>query len=164
MKRIVSIMFAVMLVVLSAVPAFATESPTAATYKYTVEIIPTGGGDGTYEFTTEIDENGEQVVHLTPLPNSGYTFDHWVIEGSYTTEGELTDGELDIVITSDIKATPYYTKDGSATVATGTVSKDTGSTSPKTGANDFIPYAVMMLSVLACGAAVTMLVKTGKSK
>lgn len=162
MKKIVSIMFAVMLVVLSAVPAFAVVSPTASTYKYVVEIIPTEGGDGSYEFTTEIDENGEQGVHLTPKPNPGYTFDHWVIEGEYTTNDKLTDGEIDIVITSDITATPYYTKDG--TVATGTISKDTGSTSPKTGASDAVPYVVMMLSVLACGAAVTMLVKTGKNK
>lgn len=160
MKKIVSIMFAIMLIALSAVPAFAAVSPTAATYKYTVEVIPTEGGDGSYEFTSDIDEDGNQHVHITPKPNPGYEFDHWEIDGDYTTEDKLTDAEMDLVITGDITVTPYYSKDGS--VQTGTVSKDTGSTSPKTGANDFVPYVVMMLSVLACGAAVTMLVKTNK--
>lgn len=162
MKKIVSIVFAIMLIALSVVPAFAAVSPTAPTYKYTVEIIPTEGGDGSYEFTSSIDENGNQNVHITPKPNPGYKFDHWVIEGEYTTNDKLTDADMDLVITSDIKATPYFTKDGQ--VATGTVNKDTGSTSPQTGANDFVPYIVMMSSVLACGVAVMLLCKTSKSK
>lgn len=160
MKKIVSIVFAIMLIALSTLPAFAVSSPTAPTLKYTVEIVPTEGGDGSYEFTSDIDENGKQGVHLTPRPNIGYEFDHWVIEGDYTTENKLTDAELDIVISSDITATPYFTKDGE--VETGTVSKDTSSTSPKTGTNSFVPYVVMMFSILACGVAVSMLVKTNK--
>ncbi|MEE0913098.1 MAG: hypothetical protein U0L76_00740 [Ruminococcus sp.] len=168
MKKLVSIMCAILMVVFATVPAFAAEndvvSPVATTapdsLKYNVVVIPTEGGDGSYEFTTEIDENGEQGVKIIPKPNTGYTFDHWVIDGPYTTDNKLTDGEMNLVITGDITVTPYYTKDG--VVQQGTVSKDNSQTSPKTGANDVLPYAVIMLSVLACGGAVAMLVKTNK--
>lgn len=161
MKKIVSVVFAVMMLVLTAVPAMALVSPEAS-YKYEVEVIPTEGGDGTYEFTTEIDEDGNQNVVIKPLPNPGYDFDHWVIDGPYTTEDKLTDAEMTLVITGDITVTPYYVKDGQ--VATGTVDKDDSSKSPQTGASDVLPYAVMILSVLACGTAAVMLVKTSKSK
>ena len=42
--------------------------------------------------------------------------------------------------------------------------KDINKTSPQTGTNDVLPYAVIMLSIAACGAAVVMLVRTNKSK
>ena len=163
MKKILSVVFAVMMLVLTAVPAMALVSPEA-TYKYNVVVIPTEGGDGSYEFTTEIDENGEQHVHIKPLPNPGYTFDHWEIDGPFTTEDKFTKSEMNLIITGDITVTPYYVKDGSSQVATGTVNKDESPKSPQTGSNDVLPYAVMALSVLACGAAVVMLVKTSKSK
>lgn len=171
MKKLVSVICAIVMVVFATVPVFAANdqvvSPVAttapdATYKYIVTVIPTEGGDGTYEFTTDIDENGEQGVHIVPVPNIGYTFDHWVIDGPYTTEDKLTNGEMDLVITGDITVTPYYTKDGQ--VQTGTVNQDNSNTSPKTGASDVLPYVVIMLSVIACGAAVVMLVRTNKSK
>ena len=54
-----------MMMLLSAVPAFAAESPEPSTFKYKVEVIPTEGGDGDYKFTTGIDENGEQHVFLS---------------------------------------------------------------------------------------------------
>lgn len=168
MKKLVSIMCAILMVVFATVPAFAAnngvQSPVATTatssLEYTVIVIPTGGGDGSYEFTSDIDEDGNQNVHIVPKPNPGYTFDHWEIEGSYTTNDKLTDAEMDLVINGDIKVTPYYTKDGQ--IETGTVNQDGSSTSPQTGANDVLPYAVIMLSVLACGTAVVMLVKTNK--
>ena len=168
MKKLVSIMCAILIIVFATVPVFAANdpvySPVATTapgsLEYTVIVIPTGGGDGSYEFTTDIDENGNQSVHIVPKPNPGYTFDHWEIEGPYTTDNKLTDAEMDLIITGDITVTPYFIKDGE--VETGTVSKDGSTTSPQTGANDMLPYAVIMLSVLACGTAVVMLVKTTK--
>ena len=62
MKKIVSVLFAILMVAFATIPAFAAESPVATTspqtttYKYHVEVIPSDGGDGKYEFTTEIDE------------------------------------------------------------------------------------------------------------
>lgn len=121
MKKIVSVLFAILMVAFATIPAFAVESPVATTapattFKYEVDVIPTEGGDGSYEFTTEIDENGEQGVKIIPKPNTGYTFDHWVIDGPYTTDNKLTDGEMNLVITGDITVTPYYTKIGRAHV------------------------------------------------
>ena len=54
MKKTIAVLFAVMMMLLSAVPAFAAESPQPSTFKYKVEIIPTEGGDGDYKFTTGI--------------------------------------------------------------------------------------------------------------
>lgn len=169
MRKAIAVLFAVIMVAFASVPAFAAEvnSPVATTapdssLEYEVDIIPTEGGDGSYEFVTEIDENGNQVVRISPRPNPGYTFDHWEIDGPYTTENKLTDAEMRLIITGDITVTPFFEKSG--TVATGTVSTDTSTTSPQTGANDAIPYAVGALSLLACGAAVAMLVRTNKSK
>ena len=169
MKKAIAVLFAVIMVAFATIPAFAAEvnSPVATTapdssLEYEVDIIPTEGGDGTYEFVTEIDENGNQVVSISPKPNPGYTFNHLEIDGPYTTENELTDAQMRLIITGDITVTPYFEKSG--TVATGTVSTDTSTTSPQTGANDALPYAVGVLSLLACGAAVAMLVRTNKSK
>ena len=72
MKKTIAVLFAVMMMLLSAVPAFAAASPEPSTFKYKVEIIPTEGGDGDYKFTTGIDKNGEQHVFIEPLPYDGY--------------------------------------------------------------------------------------------
>ena len=55
MKKTIAVLFAVMMMLLSAVPAFAAVSPQPNTFKYKVEVIPTEGGDGDYKFTTGID-------------------------------------------------------------------------------------------------------------
>ena len=77
MKKTIAVLFAVMMMLLSAVPAFAAASPQPSTFKYKVEVIPTEGGDGDYKFTTGIDEKGEQHVFIEPIPYDGYVFDHW---------------------------------------------------------------------------------------
>lgn len=59
---------------------------------------------------------------------------------------------------------PVATTAPAITVETGTVNRDVSPTSPKTGTNDVLPYAVIMLSIAACGASVVMLVRTNKSK
>lgn len=171
MKKFIAVLFAAVMVAFSAFPAFAandvispqaTTSPESTTYKYEVEVIPNEGGDGSYEFTTDIDENGEQHVHIVPKPNPGYDFDHWEIEGPHTSNNKYTDHEMDLIITGDIVVYPFYKKGD--IIATGTVNVDNSDKSPQTGSNDVLPYAVVMLSIAACGAAVVMLVKTSKSK
>ncbi len=161
MKKTVSIICAVLLIALSAFPAFAVESPQASTFSYDVEVVPTLGGSGTYNYVGGINENGEEEVHLSATPDPGYIFDHWEIKGPYRTNDSLTDANIIIFASGKITATPYFKKPGSSTVETGTVNKDGSGTSPQTGANDFIPYAVVLLSVVACGAAVLKLVKSG---
>jgi len=165
MKKTIAALFAVMMMLLSAVPAFAAASPQPSTFKYKVEVIPTEGGDGDYKFTTGIDEKGEQHVYIEPLPYDGYTFDHWEISGGpFRTDSKYTDPNMNIIISGDIVCTPYYRKASSGgttgPVATATAKKDDSTTSPKTGASDVVPYAILVLSLAACGAAVFKLVKS----
>ena len=111
MKKTIAVLFAVMMMLLSAVPAFAAASPEPSTFRYKVEIIPTEGGDGDYKFTTGIDKNGEQHVFIEPLPYDGYTFDHWEISGGpFRTDSKYTDPNMNIIISGDIVCTPYYRK------------------------------------------------------
>ncbi len=160
MKKISAILFAVIILMFSVVPAFAVESPQASSLKYDVVIIPTEGGDGTFEFETGIDENGDQLVIIRPLPKPNYEFDHWDIKGAYSTKGKLTDEELELKIHSDITVTPYF-KNQKGTVATGTVNVDHSGTSPQTGKADMaLPVAIIVLSVAACAAATLKLVKS----
>ena len=65
---------------------------------------------------------------------------------------------------ADSVESPVATTAPAITVETGTVNRDVSPTSPKTGTNDVLPYAVIMLSIAACGASVVMLVRTNKSK
>lgn len=111
MKKTIAVLFAVMMMLLSAVPAFAAASPEPSTFKYKVEVIPTEGGDGDYKFTTGIDEKGEQHVFIEPLPYDGYTFDHWEISGGpFRTDSKYTDANMNIIISGDLVCTPYYRK------------------------------------------------------
>ena len=111
MKKIIAVVFAVMVMLFSTVPAFAAVSPQPSTFKYKVEIIPTEGGDGSYKFTTGIDEKGEQHVFIEPLLYDGYTFDHWEISGGpFRTDSKYTDANMNIIISGDLVCTPYYRK------------------------------------------------------
>lgn len=160
MKKISAILFAVIILVFSVVPAFAAESPQASSLKYGLIIIPTEGGDGSYEFESGVDENGYQAVVIRPIPKPNYEFDHWDIKGAYTTNGKLTDAELRLNIRGDITVTPYFNNQ-KGTVATGTVNVDHSGTSPQTGKADMaLPVAIIVLSVAACAAATLKLVKS----
>lgn len=164
MKKIASCLMALMLIIFAAVPAFAAsdvKSPDGK-IKYKVTIISTTGGSASYEFTTEINEKGEQGVRLNAKTDTNYKFDHWKIEGSYTTDGSLKNPTLDITITSDITVTPYFVKSDGTTEPTKPVviQKDTSPSSPKTGRNDAPLYAIILFAVAACGVAAFKFVKS----
>lgn len=158
MKKVVSILVAVLIVVFAAVPAFATEviSPSGD-LKYEVTVHPSEGGTGDWKFTTDIDKNGVQWVHIWAEPYPGYTFDHWDLVGDYEMgEYNYTDGVLNIAIKSDLDCYPYFKKTGTTEVATATASVDTGSTSPQTGyANTSVVYIAIILSLLIVAAGAT---------
>lgn len=110
-------------------------------------------------------KNGEQHVYIEPIPYDGYTFDHWEISGGpFRTDSKYTDANMNIIISGDLVCTPYYRKASSGgttgPVATATAKKDDSTTSPKTGASDVVPYAILVLSLAACGVAVFKLVKS----
>ena len=163
MKKIVSLAVVALLMLVSMVPAFAADSPQA-TIVYKVVVVQTEGGTGSYEFTTDIDENGVQGVALKAVAESGYTFTHWEIEGPYTTQGKLEDANLNVNITGDITATPYFVKDGQETTGQQTTIKtDDSNKSPQTGSFNATPYVVVTLSLVAAVVAYKV-VKTSKEQ
>lgn len=165
MKKLLSFAAAVMILIVSLVPVFAAESPVA-TATYDININPSIGGSGAFEFTTSIGVNGEQGVRLHAKPEDGYTFDHWEINGPYTTNGKLTDPELDIIIAGDISVTPYYTKNGTVATqpaTTYTVKTDNSAKSPQTGSSGNIAFVVLSVSLIAAAVAVKF-IKTSREK
>lgn len=161
MKKLFSAFIAVLIVVISMVPAFAVVSPQATTRKYQVIVIPPAGGDGSVVYESDIDDEGNEHIKVEATPDPGKEFDHWEIEGPATPNGSLTDPKLDITVFGDVKITPVF-KDKNGQLVTGTVNVDTSGKSPQTGANDAIPFAIIFLSVAACATAGVMLVKSKK--
>ncbi|MCH5303895.1 MAG: hypothetical protein J1E41_03440 [Ruminococcus sp.] len=153
MKKTLSLLVAAIILVLSAMPAFAVVSPTASK-EYKVIMHNPNGGSGSY--TTKTDKDGKHAT-LTAHPKNGYEFSKWVIEGDYVLEdGELTDDVISVLLNSDIHVYPQFKKIGSKSSETGskiTVSQNTSSTSPKTGDNTiYFAIALIAAAVLAFGA------------
>lgn len=165
MKKVVSCILAIMLVVFAAIPVFAADikSPEGL-IKYNITMNQQVSGTAGYEIKTEINADGEQEVHLYVTVDSNYAFDHWTIDGSYKALGSLKDSALDIIITSDVTITPYYVKvDGSTNptqAGTSIVVKDTSPSSPKTGRNDAPVYALILFALAACSIATVKFIKS----
>lgn len=168
MKKVVSCILAIMLVVFAAVPVFAADNDIKSpegTFKYKITINQTTGGTADYEIKTVVNEKGEQEIHLYVNVDDNYNFDYWIIDGAYTTKGSLKDSTLDIIISSDVTITPYYVKSDGTTEPTqaGTsivVQKDTSPSSPKTGRNDAPVYALILFALAACSIATVKFVKS----
>lgn len=154
MKKTLAILVAILLVALSITPAFAesVDSPRPTKANYQITIVPGSGGGGNYDFdfVTPVDDNGKQTVHFIAKPDDGYEFKGWTFEGDYTTIGNLTDLEIDLIVSGDIKATPVFAKKGETTPTTpATPAKtDTSTKSPKTGANDYVFAGIALLAVM----------------
>lgn len=141
MKKALAILVAVLVIALSAIPAFAAEndyqSPKATVANYQITVTPgSEGGTYNFEYKTPVGDDGKQTVHFHAKPDDGYEFTGWTFDGNYTPLGNLTDAELDVIVSGDIKATPNFKKIGSS----GTTEKkdtkiDDSSKSPKTGTN-----------------------------
>lgn len=171
MKKIFTILVATLVLALSVMPAFAVVSPTASE-EYSVTIHNTKGGTGSY--TTVTDTDGTHVT-LVADAKDGYVFKYWVIDGEYVlVDGDLESDELEILISSDIEATPYYEKedtesgtdsttDSDTTVSGSTVSvsQNEDSVSPKTGV-DSMYFAIIGIGVfvIIAGAVGVKLVRS----
>lgn len=154
MKKLLAVLATIMILALSVVPAFAesVDSPSPTKANYQITIIP-GPGGGTYDFDykTPVGDDGKQTVHFTAKPDDGYKFTGWTFDGDYTTTGSLTDTEIDIIISGDIKVTPAFTKIGEESKKSDTDTKvDNSTKSPKTGynANTIIAVSVASLAVV----------------
>ena len=164
MKKVLSIAIAaVMLIAVSVLPAFADSinSPGSTKANYVIHIIGDDeGGHVVMDYKTDVDESGKQTVVITGIPDAGYEFTKWIIDGDFVPQGDLTDASLELIISSDITAQPVFTKIQSGTDATTATKSDEpknidyGNKSPKTGSSDGAVVAILIVAVLALGAVV----------
>ena len=86
MKKILAVLFAVLLISVSSVAALAAPSPTAPViYNVTVEAQQ----GGSVHSSVETVQQGDQVI-LTATVDDGYIFPTWNISGEY----EIIEGPL----------------------------------------------------------------------
>ena len=155
MKKIMSVVLALVLVSVFSVSAMAAKSVTAPIVK------DYEGGTGTYEQ----DASGDEYT-FTAEPKDGYNFIGWEIDGNY----EIIDGDLDSeTITvqfldgttlEDVSAEPIFEKtEEDEEPDTGDEVDDTSDTkSPKNGDS----VAMSMLAIAALGGVIVSKKKLSK--
>ncbi len=170
MKKFIAIAVAVLLVALSALPVFAESlnSPIATKANYVIHTSDDiEGGKIVAQYETAVGEDGRQTILLQGIPEEGYDFGSWIIDGNYVPQGNLTDSVLKIVISSDITVKAVFNKSGAPTTAPVTPEKkivDDGSKSPQTGSTDYVAYAVMFSSIVALIALAVVARRRSKKK
>ena len=157
MKKVLAILAAVIIIVVSVVPAFAesVDSPTPTKANYQITIIPgDGGGEFNFEYKTPVNDDGTQTVHFSADPDDGYKFAGWTFEGDYTLLGDPSNPEIDVLTKGDIKAYPKFVKIGSGddkgnSSTNKTPEKvDTSSKSPKTGSADYVYAGIALVALM----------------
>ena len=159
MKKVLAILAAVIIIVVSVVPAFAesVDSPTPTKANYQITIIPgDGGGEFNFEYKTPVNDDGTQTVHFSANPDDGYEFAGWTFEGDYTLLGDPSNPEIDVLTKGDIKAYPKFVKigddnGGSKKSDTKDTKVDTGTKSPKTGYSVYTFAAISVASLAVVG-------------
>lgn len=163
MKKILAVLFAVLLISVSSVAALAAPSPTAPViYNVTVEAQQ---GGSVHSFVETV-QQGDQVI-LTATVDDGYIFTTWNISGEYEIiEGSLSSERIVVRPDSDIHATAGF-KAASADVPTSPTEGpapgpgNDSPTSPQTGYDGFVFAG---LSVLLLSGIVLFAVKTRSAK
>lgn len=163
MKKILAVLFAVLLISVSSVAALAAPSPTAPViYNVTVEAQQ----GGSVHSSVETVQQGDQVI-LTATVDDGYIFTTWNISGEYEIiEGSLSSERIVVRPDSDIHATAGF-KAASADVPTSPTEGPASGpgndspTSPQTGYDGFVFAG---LSVLLLSGIVLFAVKTRSAK
>ena len=153
MKKVLAILAAVIIIVVSVVPAFAesVDSPTPTKANYQITIIPgDGGGEFNFEYKTPVNDDGTQTVHFSADPDDGYEFAGWTFEGDYTLLGDPSNPEIDVLAKGDIKAYPKFVKSGSKDTSTDKTPEkvDTSSKSPKTGSADYVYAGIAFVALI----------------
>lgn len=173
MKKVISILAAVLILSLSIVPAFAesVNSPAPTKGNYNIKIDSTDGGSATFEYESEVDEDGNQKIKVHAIPDDGFEFDGWVVDGGNVT-GDLSDPDAVLTVSSDARLKPTFKKKGVTPTEAPTEKKsspsdkgshvDNGSKSPQTGSNDVVTFAVLSVVALALASAVVVAKKTSK--
>lgn len=102
MKKVLTVVIAVLLIAVSTLPAFAAISPTAKPVDYHVVVDSDEGITFNATADTEILEDGSQQWTLTAHSSEFTKFTGWTINGPYTLlEGSLTDEVIVIKVTGD---------------------------------------------------------------
>ena len=188
MKKVISVLAAILILSLSVIPAFAesVNSPSPTKGNYSVTIVPSEGGTATYTYDTGVDEDGFQTVTIHAVPNDGYKFIGWSIDGAVPRGGNPDDPDLTFRIGDDIKVTPKFekvgtpddgSKDGTDKGEKGDSGKtdgnngskgnkgsyvDNGSKYPQTGSDDAVTFVVHSVVALTLASAVVVAKKTSK--
>lgn len=173
--KIMSVLFAMMLIAFSCTSVFAAPSPTGGK-EVNVVVTPSDGGSAQYVVASEVGKgpNGGTLFELSPVANDGYTFVNWTIAGDYKiSSGSLDSAKLVVEAFGDITATPNFTKggatnptspsDSSATTPSSgsdssanntTVVTNTSKTSPQTGTTPVLPIAISAIALASIGAVI----------
>ena len=192
MKKALTVLIAVLLIAVSAMPAFAesVNSPTPTKGNYNVNIsVGEDIGTVTYDFVSGVDENGNQQIHLHIDLKDGEEFGGWVVDGYV--DGDLSKPDTILTISKDAvisvktkdeeptnaepETTPEPTKSGSddngnkgdngskgSSGSSGGKVVDNGSKSPQTGSNDVVTFVAFSALALALASAVVVAKKTSK--
>lgn len=188
MKKAFTILIAVLLIAVSAMPAFAesVNSPTPTKGNYNVNIsVGEDIGTVTYDFVSGVDENGNQQIHLHIDLKDGEEFGGWVVDGYV--DGDLSKPDTILTISKDAvisvktkgeestTVVPEPTKSGSddsgnkgdngskgSSGSSGGKVVDSGSKSPQTGSNDVVTFIAFSALALALASAVVVAKKTSK--
>ena len=173
--KIMSVLFAMMLIAFSCTSVFAAPSPTGGK-EVNVVVTPSDGGSAQYVVASEVGKgpNGGTLIELSPVANDGYTFVNWTIAGDYKINSGSLDSEKLVVETfGDITATPNFTtggttnptspSDSSATTPSSasnspanntTVVTNTSKTSPQTSTTPVLPIAISAIALASIGAVI----------
>lgn len=176
MKRVISILVALLLMCCAVASVSAEMSPTASTAKDQIIIdaipVPDIAGNATPDINNpgKVEINSGEVVTLTATPKDGYKFSHWefafgefdIVEGSITTSTIVIKPTGD----DDIRAYAHFIKEGEdpTVPSSGTVlPPGTEVTSPTTGefffANNSVVYIACASMALVLFAIVIVLKK-----
>lgn len=171
MKKVISCLIALTLLLCGLVSVSAEVSPSASTGDKIIIVdtvpCPPEAGDSTpsIDNSGKVEATGEEEVTLTATPKDGYKFDHWeFVFGDFTiVSGDLTTPVIVIRPTgdNDIRANAYFVKDGeeSSDPSDGpTTPPDDGNESPVTG-DPFFGFAIAGTAVLLVSVAAVVLRK-----
>ncbi len=171
MKKVLSCLVALALVICGLVSVSAEVSPTASIIDKIIIVdtvpCPPEGGDSTpsIDNSGKVEVTGDEEVTLTATPKDGYKFDHWeFVFGTYEiVSGDLNSPVLVIRPTGDdnIRANAYFVKDGEEPSEPSTdpvTPPDDGSESPTTG-DPLFTFAVAGSVVLLFAVATVVLRK-----
>ncbi|MBQ1507767.1 MAG: hypothetical protein IIZ36_05030 [Ruminococcus sp.] len=113
MKKVLTVLAAILMLAISVFPAFAEEvrSPEATKASYKIVVQKPEGGRGyrvNYEIKSGIKENGRQTVRFYVDLDEGSEFESWTIEGDYDPDPnlDLTKPDIEIEVFGDVNAVP----------------------------------------------------------